>query len=145
MPPRPAPVAYASDRPYWGLWRSRQVAIGVAGVADRVLRLLHRLRQQRDRAQPPLQARRLVDGDELVGLGLLAEVVEVVAHLARRADGGVPEHLVHVPPGRAAGQLVRLLVAHFLGRDADVPGEQADRPRPPYGVELLLGRGGGVG
>jgi hypothetical protein len=87
-----------------------------------------------------------VHRDQLIGAGVLDEAVEVVAHVAGRAHGRVPEHLVHVQPDGAGQQLISLLFGQVL-RQAEAPAEQGDGAGPPDRLEgLLRGRrrvGGG--
>jgi para-nitrobenzyl esterase len=138
--PRPARDPFAFPRQAWaGLdW---QPGTWWPAAVNR----LHRLGQQRDRAEPLVGAGCLVDGDELVGACLLDQAVEVVPDLTRGADRGVAEHVVHVPAGAAGQQLVGLPVGDLGRVEPDLAGEQADRPGPADRLELRPGLLGGAG
>ena len=75
----------------------------------------------------------------------LQEAVEVVLDLARGAQRGVGEHLVHLGCGPGGEQLVGLLVGHVEVFDADLPSVEADGSSAPDVLQLRLGIAGGVG
>jgi hypothetical protein len=58
------------------------------------------VREKLDRTQTVVRGWRLVRGHELIRVGMLGELLEVVADLGRRPDRGVLHHLLDVVTGR---------------------------------------------